>query len=242
MKKIIIVSLLITTLSGSVFADTDGEIASLETQLNDLQVPTNIAPTAVSQEKLYSVQSRFRTLKKHFGMGLGVSQNFSGSSFLKMTQVNLDFRYHLSDRWSLVVGGSYGFNSFTSSADRLMTDTPDYRTVADAAYVKTRAHILAAYNLFYGKFRLSMDKVLYFDQYIAAGPGMVNTQFGNATSGVFDIGLVFWTGKNLDVRFGIQNEFFNEQRTLSSSFERHTLGHFDVGYTFGGDSSSPERL
>ena len=51
-------------------------------------------------------------------------------------------------------------------------------------------------------------------------------------------------GKKFDVRVGFQNEFFNEKRLKSSGFERHTLGHLDIGYTFGESktSDSTERL
>lgn len=218
--------------------DTAAEMVSLESQLTDLQLPANVAPNAVSRERLYSVQTRYNPLAKRAALSIGTSRNFTGSRFLDMSQVNLDFRYNLSNRWSLVVGGSYGFNSFTADAKKLQAQDG---IMPDAAIVKNRAHALVAYNLFYGKFRLSMDQVLYFDQYISVGPGMVVTQNGSSPSGVVDVGFIFWANRKWDVRIGLQNEFFNEKRMKSSGFERHGLGHIDIGYTFGG-SESPSRM
>ncbi len=211
-------------------AKTLDSTSSLENQLAELQTPTR-PPAGVTREKMYVVQSRYNPLAKRFGFDLGASRNFSGSSYLNMTQMNLDLRYHLSDRWDLALGGSYGFNSFTSDADRLMAEQG---MLPDTAYVKNRAHLLIGYNVFYGKFRLGMDNTFYFDQYVAVGPGIVTTQFGSASAGVADVGFVFWAGRHGNVRLGVQNEFFNEKRLKSSSFERHTLAHLDIGYTFGG--------
>ncbi len=219
-------------------ATTANAAPSLEAQLKELDSPMNQAPAGVTKEKLYVVQSRYNPLKGRFGMSLGVARNFTGSSYLNMTQVNGDIRYHLSDRWSLNLGGAYGFNSFTADADKLMTTSG---IVPDAAYVKSREHIMAAFNVFYGKFRLSMDQVFYFDQYVAAGPGLIQTQFGSAPSGNLDVGFVFWAGKRGEVRIGLENEFFNEKRMKSESFERHSLAHLDIGYTFGESSEATER-
>ncbi len=213
------------------FAEPVANDSSLESQLDDLQAPANRPPEGVTKEKLYVVQSRFNPLKGRFGVSLGAARNFTGSSYLNMSQLNADFRYHLSDRWSLNLGGAYGFNSFTSDANRLMNSEG---ILPDTAYVKSRAHLLAAYNVFYGKFRVSMEETFYFDQYVAIGPGLVTTQFGGAPSGDLDVGFVFWAGRHFDVRIGLENEFFEENRLKSSSFERHSLGHLDIGYTFGG--------
>jgi outer membrane beta-barrel protein len=221
----------VALLPASAFAEPAPSSTSLEAELNSLKTPANMPPNGVTHEKLYSVQTRYNPLKGRFGISVGAARNFTGSSYLNMTQLNLDLRYHLSDRWSLVLGGAYGFNSFTSDADRLMSSDG---MLPDSAYVKTRAHALGAFNLFYGKFRASMDEVFYFDQYVAVGPGLVMTQFGSAPSGVIDIGFVFWAGRHFDVRLGFQNEFFNEKRIKSSSSERHSLAHLDIGYTFGG--------
>jgi len=215
--------------ASAAFAAT-GDMETLESQLDDLALPSNVAPATVTTEKLYSVQDRYSNLSKRLEVTLGGGQNFTGSSFLRMRQADLTLRYHLSNRWDLAASGSMGSNELTGSAERLLEREG---ILPDAAYVKNRADLLLGYHLFYGKFRLSMDKVLYFDQYIAIGPGLVMTQYGTAPSGVADIGLVFWPGSHMTVRFGFKNIFFNEKRMASSSTEHHLLGHLDVGYTFG---------
>ncbi|RYZ72243.1 MAG: hypothetical protein EOP09_03480 [Proteobacteria bacterium] len=118
----------------------------------------------------------------------------------------------------------------TNGANRLaQTDG----IVPDAAFVKSRFDALAGYNLFYGKFRLSMDTVWYFDQYIAFGPGYITTQYESSPALVADIGFVFWMGRNASFRFGVKNEFFKEQTLTESKTEHHMLGHLSVGYAFG---------
>lgn len=243
MKKMFLKSMLVLTVATSIaaasFAQAATEdMASLENQLDELKLPSNTAPAMVSQEKLYSVQDRYSNLKNRFEVTLGGGQNFTGSSFLRMRQAELALRYHFTNRLNLAVSGAYGSNEFTSGAKKLLAD--DNRLV-DAAVVKNRADLLLGWNPFYGKFRLSMDNVLYFDQYIAIGPGIVMSEYPNgagmgkntATAIVADIGMAFWVGKNMSFRFGFKNSWFNEKRMTSSSSEHHLLGHLDVGYVFG---------
>jgi uncharacterized protein with beta-barrel porin domain len=81
-----------------------------------------------------------------------------------------------------------------------------------------------------------MDQVLYFDQYVAAGPGFVTTQYGSSPAAVVDVGFAFWLGRNASLRFGVKSQYFNEKRFVDSSNVTHVLGHFDIGYAFGGKS------
>jgi outer membrane beta-barrel protein len=202
----------------------------LEEQLTDLRVPENTAPPGISRESLYSVQNRYSDLSKRFEFNLGGSKNMSSDSFLNMTELDFTSRYHFTNRWNLAVSGSYGFNSFTDSANRLMAVDG---IIPDVAIVKWRSDLLLGYNLFYGKFRMSMDQVYYFDQYLAVGPGLVKTQFGTTPSAIADIGFALWFGKKWSARFGAKNEFFNEKRVSSSGTAYHLLGHLDIGYLIG---------
>ena len=226
--KIQIFSLLFLALTAApALADNE-----LNTQLDELKLPGNVAPAGVTNEKLYSVQNRFATLSKRMEFNLGAAQNFTGNGFLQMRQINAAIGYHLNDRWSVSVSGSYGFNDFTKSADLLMSREG---IVPHAAIVKWRSDLLANYNLFYGKFRASMDQVLYFDQYVAVGPGLVNTQYGTAPAAVADIGFALWLGKNWSTRFGLKNDFFREKTQITNDLTAHMLGHLEVGYLIGGD-------
>lgn len=213
-------------LSISAVADSD-----LNAQLDELKLPTNAAPAGVTSEKLYSVQNRLMKLDRKFEFNLGGSKNFGGSGFLQMTQVNGSVGYHFNDRWSLFLSGSYGFNDFTEAAGMLILKEG---ILPDVAVVNWRSDLLLGYNLFYGKFRLSLDQVFYFDQYVSVGPGLVNTQFGTTPSAVADIGVALWFGKNWSTRFGVKNQVFNEKTVSSSHLTDHVLGHVEVGYLIGG--------
>jgi outer membrane beta-barrel protein len=232
MKSNLLSVLLLLTAVNSARAESD-----LTTQLDDLRIPQNVAPTGVTTEKLYAVQNRFVSLEKRFEVALGASKNFTGNGFLQMTQINGGVTYHLNNRWSLGLSGSYGFNEFTASANRLIQEE---RIMPDAAVVKWRSDLLLGYNLFYGKFRVSMDQVFYFDQYISAGPGLVNTQYGTTPAAVADVGFALWFGKNWSAKFGAKNSFFKEQKFMKSDMAYHLLGHIEVGYLLGGEDRSYE--
>lgn len=207
------------------------KVENLEAKLEELKLPENTAPALVTNEKLYSVQNRYSNLQYRPEIAVGGAMNFAGSTFIKMKQVDATARFHLTNRWDVSGSYSYAFNDFTDGAKEL------FRTrniLADAAFVKNRADALVGFHVFYGKFRITMDRVLYFDQYVAVGPGWITTQFGTATATVADVGMVFWTGRNLNFRLGFKNSWFEEKRQLSSSRVYHLLGHLDIGYTFGG--------
>lgn len=234
MKTVSLSLLFLTITSVSAFAQ---QAADLSTQLDDLTVPANTAPAGVTSEKLYSVQNRYLQIANKFEFTLGGAKNFTGNGFLQMSQINAGVAYHINDRWSAVVSGSYGFNDFTSSANRLIVNDG---IMPDAAIVKWRADALASYNLFYGKFRLSMDQVFYFDQYVAIGPGLVNTQYATVPAAVADVGFALWFGKNWSARFGAKNSYFREQKMLSNDMAYHLMGHIEVGYLLGGENSRYE--
>jgi outer membrane beta-barrel protein len=226
--SMIAVSSLVAFFTPSSFA---AEPVTLEQQLENLKLPENAAPSVVSAEKLYLVQNRYSSLRHRSEVTVGASKNFAGSSFIAMSQLDLSYRFHLNNRWNLSASGSYTFNELTSGAQELLNTK---KIVPDAAYIKNRADFLVGYNLFYGKMRFSMERVAYFDIYMAAGPGRITTQFGPTTAAVVDAGAAIWVGRRWSARFGIKNSFFKEQRVLSTSNVYHMLGHLDLGVLFGG--------
>jgi outer membrane beta-barrel protein len=203
----------------------------LESMLGDLNTPANEAPTSVTREQLYSVQGRVCPLKSRSGVWVGGGYNFGGSGYLSMSQLEGAYRYHLSDRFSLGLFGSYNFNKLNESGKNLLATNSQ---IPDVAYEKYRASLLLGINTFYGKIRFSMDSVTYFDQYVGIGPGIEGLSTGNTVAGVLDIGFAFWLGHGGSVRVGVQNEFFEEKRALSSVFRNDAVAHLDLGLMFGG--------
>jgi len=205
----------------------------LEQKLEALSLPSNQAPslnTGNSSEKLYSVQSRFVPLHLSSELKVAGAMNFTADSYIQSQELSLAYRFHINDRWNLNLSGAYVFNSFTDAGKKLYELE---RLIPDAAWVKYRGDLLAGFNPFYGKFRVSMDKVFYLDQYIAIGPGFVTTNKATAMALVGDIGLVFWAGRRLSVQVGFKDYFYKQQRELSSGYVNDILGHVDIGFLFG---------
>ena len=200
---------------------------SLEDQLERLSAPANQAPSAVNSEQLYAVQSRYSPLEERHEISIGGGHNFTPDSFTVSQQIDLSYRYYLSNRWFLGATGSYVFNDFSQAGQDALNKEG---LIPDAAYAKTRIDALVGYNLFYGKFRLSMDEVFYFDQYVALGPGLVSFDTGNEIAVVGDIGFVAWIGKNFSLRFGLKDYFVNHVRVKESGMAHNFLGHLEFGY------------
>ena len=81
-------------------------------------------------------------------------------------------------------------------------------------YVKSRFDVTARYLLFYGKFRLNMDTVLYFDHFVSLGPALIGLNTGNSPGLVADTGLAFWFGKNWNALFGVKSYFFQKRHYM----------------------------
>jgi len=200
--------------------------ASLEDRLKALELPTNQAPAAVPSEKLYAVQNRLTPLRWRHELVLGGAKNFSADDFLVSNEVRLAYYLHISDRWAVALSGSYVTNSLSASGERLLAQQ---KLLPDSAYVKYCGDLTANYSLFYGKFRVSMDSVFYFDQYIALGPGYVSLNTGGAPAAVGDVGFALWFGKWASVRVGVKDFFYNEKLLLSTRWTHNVLAHLDVG-------------
>jgi outer membrane beta-barrel protein len=221
--------------STAAWAEETKHEESLDSQLEALSLPENQSPVPVSQEKLYSVQSRYATLKSRHELSVGFAKNMTPPSYLSSQQIDATYRFHLSDRFSLGVGGSYVFNTLTDAGEHLRDIEG---IVPDAAYVKYRANFLATYNLFYGKFRVSMDRVFYFDQYLSLGPGYVVTDLSHSAAAVGDIGLALWLGRTGSIRIGLKDYYFHEVRHLSASNVQDIVFHVDLGILLGQGGST----
>lgn len=217
-----------SSLMGAV-AESSSEPASaptLESQLGELALPSNRAPAAVSTERMYSVQNRLTPLARRSEFTLGGAKNFTPDDFLVSSEVRLGYNFHLSDRWSVGLSGSYVFNALSSAGERLLAYE---NLLPDSAFVRHRADALVTYNLFYGKFRLTMDEVFYFDQYLSLGAGYVDLNTGSSIAAVGDIGLALWLGRGTSVRLGVKDYFYRERLALSTPMVHNVLAHLDVG-------------
>jgi len=208
------------------------EDVSLEEELGRLNMPANVAPLGVSSEQLYSIQSRYAPLRYRSEVSLGGSRNFNADSFIASNEIDLNYRFHLGDRWSIAAGAAFGSNSLTAAGKRLLTVDG---IAPDTAPVKSRSELTAGFNAFYGKFRVSMEKVLYFDQYFSLGASRTVMDSGAVSFGpTAEAGFVFWMGKRGSVRLSIKDHYYKQKRRLGSGMINDVMGGLTVGYLFGG--------
>lgn len=205
------------------------EEVNLEERLSALQLPENAIPIQGIEEKFYAVQTRYVPLQGRFEFSLGGAKDFNTGGYTSSQQFDIGLNYYLTDRWFLSSGASFVANRFTDSAVYLLEKEG---LIPDISVPTQRYDLQAGYHLFYGKFRVSMDTVFYFDQYVSLGTGYVVADAGDSFSLVGDIGLALWLGKRFSVRFGLEDFFYNEKRRLSTAYVHHLLGHASVGYLF----------
>jgi len=198
----------------------------LEKELQGLSLPENQLPVTASEEKLYSVQTRYSSLDTRFELSAGGAHNFVENPYLDSNQVNGALRFHIAERFNLGVSGAYVFNQLSPSGKRLYREE---RILADFAFTKYRADFTLGSNLFYGKFRLSLDEVFYFDLYADVGVAAVWQNTGRRISPLADVGFAFWLGKWGVARLGVKNLVFKEKRQKSESLTYHGLAHLDIG-------------
>jgi outer membrane beta-barrel protein len=234
MKKYLWILVLAAGLSVSSGARAASSTPTLADDIESLQVDDQAQVSSVSTEKLYSFQTRYAPLTSRSEFTFTGGRNFTGDSFLATNQLGLGYRFHFSDRFSAGVEGSFVFNKLTESADRLYESQ---RVLPDVAYVRQRADLTLAYNLFYGKIRPGIDSNVYFDQYIALGAGGVKLDSGTKPELVADIGFAFWLGKTGSLRLGFKDYYFQETRRLSQGYTHNITGYVGVGILLGGSSS-----
>ncbi|MCC6277117.1 MAG: outer membrane beta-barrel domain-containing protein [Oligoflexia bacterium] len=225
---VVVVMLTAHSSTGAADNSSQSDEQALTEQLQGLDLE-NKAPEGVSRESLYVVQDRYLPLKNRSEITVGAGINLTGDSYLKTTQVELGYRFHLNNRWS--IGANYAFvgNSFTDTANELIANEG---IAPDVAFAKSRMDLLLNFNAFYGKFRLTMDRVLYFDQYVAIGPGLMEMNSGNTPAGVADVGFVFWVEKLGSVRVGLKDYIYQEKRLKGESITQNLHAHLDIGYVF----------
>jgi outer membrane beta-barrel protein len=210
--------------AGTARADTPGQ--TLDDEVHSLELPAETPNHSEALENLAAVQDRYSPLAGRMELGLSIGRDFTGDSFLNTNQLELSFRYHLTNHWSLGISGAALSNAYTSSADTLYTQTGQ---VPDVAYTRFRTDLTVGYNLFYGKVRLGFTQNVYFDQYVALGGGLADQNSGNEPEGLVDVGFAVWLDKWGSLRFGIRDYVLNEQSVLNSGINNNITGYIGLG-------------
>jgi len=227
MKKLFLLSVVL--LASSAFANTSSS-SPLEAELNSLAVPSD--RSMVSTDKLYSIQSRLFPLKNRHELGLIGGKNLNQDGSINSNQFGGLYRYHLSDKWAVGLNYFKVNNELSPAGKKLVNDKG---VLPDRDYVKSQTDVVAEYNLFYGKMRFDLDRVVYFDQYWDVGVGQVALGRGNSTAVVVDAGIAFWFGKMMSARMGLKNDFYNEKSLSGGSTSVHNMvGYLSFGILLGG--------
>lgn len=204
---------------------------NLEKELESLNMPINEGPANASIDNLYSVQTRFLPLTKKHELTLNVGKNLNAGGLLNSEQVGGTYRYHINDKFSFGVGGYKVFNEISTDGKDVLRAG---RLVNPKDYVIQQYEASVSYNVFYGKFRLGLNRVFYFDQYISLGAGVAELASGNTQMISPEIGLAFWLGKMGSIRLGLRNELYNEQTLDGESLNHNMVSYLGIGILFGG--------
>ena len=212
--------------------DNVEQMNALEEKLEALNIPGNQLPNVVNTDKLYSLHNRYAPLSSRHEISVAMGKNLTIDGFFSSNQVGLIHHYHFNDRFSSVLNINKVFNDLNSSGEILMSRD---RIVPDKDYIIHQVDLGLEYNLFYGKFRLGRDRVFYFDQYVSLGAGLVELKSGSTFTATANVGLAFWAGRSTSVRFGLKNDFYEEENLQGSqSFNHNLVTYLSVGHLFGG--------
>ncbi len=204
--------------------------SNLEEQLEALKMPSNRLPDVVSREKIYAIQVRHNDLNKKHELVVGGGNQILGGGHLSQRRFGMGYFYHVNPRWALSVNATKAFNELNDEGELLLEKQ---ELVPDKDFSKQAFDVQASYNAFYGKFRFSMDRTFYFDQYISLGIGIVDLYSRTAPMLTGDIGLNLWVHKSMSMRFGLRNELYREQRVTGETSNHNLIAHISMGYLFG---------
>lgn len=211
--------------------------APLSEEIKHVQLPTTATATPAT-ENLYAVQDRLYPLKYGALLSGGMGRNFNTNGLVSSNETFGNLRFYLSDRIFTSFYGSQVNNRLSGPAERLKDDEEVF---PDVVFVRRRGDAMLGANLFYGKFRLTMDQTFYFDHYIAVGAGVIDQTNGiediRARGAVAETGFAFWFGR-VNFNLGVKDYNFEEQRRLSNGRVHHVIGFSSIGLLLGGKGNA----
>ena len=206
------------------------EKGTLETHLDNLAIPDGRISPALSEDQIFIVNTRYSSLIERHEVSLLGGGNFTADSHLSMQLMALTYRYHLNDSWSF--GGRFSrYSTSLSSAGEALLD--NHQIVPDTDYALNAQEVFANYHTTYGKIRVTPRQVMYFDQYVALGLGVVELSRGRAPMGLLDLGFAFWPGGHASVRLGLKNEGYWQEKFKGQEFQHNMMGYVEIGWLFG---------
>ena len=219
--------LLLVTLFWNCYGQSD---LDLDSQLESLHMSWDRLPNIISREKIYAIQNRHNNLEKKHEIVIGAGNQLLGNGLLSQRKLGINYSYYLNMNWAVKVGGTRSFNQLNDNGEILFHRQ---EILPDKDFSRHSFDVQAVYNAFYGKFRLSMERVFYFDQYFSLGLGSVNLYSGTTPMMMGDVGLSVWVSKNILIRMGLRNEWYREKRVTRTATNYNFIAHTGLGYLFG---------
>lgn len=219
-------SLLLLLLVGNSFAETD-----LTKKLDDLRIPDDKISPMITKDKLYIVNKRYSSLVNRHEVSLAGVSNLTSVSHIDNTALTGAYRYHINSTFSLGVKYNDYYNELTPAGEKLFNEE---KILPDTDFALKSTTAFLGVNTFYGKMRLTEQTIIYFDQYINLGYGEIElTENGIQKLVNIDLGFVFWGGKHISTRFGLNNEFYSQRKINGLTNVHNMMGYFEIGYLFG---------
>lgn len=174
------------------------------------------------------VQNRLYTNRKklEFGFNLG---SVSSDPFLVNTSLSGTVGYHFSDLFSVHLGYTQNF-VWGSEALKSLEQFSGSGKTAVTNKQKNWITLDTRWSMLYGKVSLFGAKILYFDSYLSAGVGIVNTENGSSLAIMPGIGQVYHisqtVGLNLHYKLFLYDETLKSRNTASLNAVLGTHGNF----------------
>jgi outer membrane beta-barrel protein len=222
-----ILTIILLALSWTVYAQ---EVSDLEKKLELLNLPDEKVMPLVSQDKLYIINTRYSSLVNRHEISLMGATNFMADSHLSTQQAAATYRYHLNSRFSFGLRYTRYSNKLNSAGEKLFANQ---QILPDTDFALNGQEAFVTFNTFYGKIRLTSERVSYFDQYISLGAGQVELASGKTNLAIADVGFALWIGKHMSARVGFKNEFYQQIQVSGEENIHNGLGYLEFGYLFG---------
>lgn len=221
-----ILSLFLLMIVSSSYAEDD-----LTKKLDNLRIPDDKVSPMVSQDKLYIVNKRYSSLVNRHELSFAGLNNLTSVSHIDNTALSGLYRYHINSTFSVGLRYNDYYNELTPAGEKLFREE---KILPDTDFALKSTSAFLGFNTFYGKMRLTEKSIIYFDQYINLGYGNVELARNGFQKLVnIDLGFVFWGGKHISTRIGLNNEFYSQRKVNGLTNVHNAMGYIEFGYLFG---------
>lgn len=218
--------------AANAYAQTSDEANNAEDALaEDVEALADVIRVIQQRPILRAHRLEVQTL---FGLGL------SDTMFQHMAPV-LNMRFHIDERWSVGASGAYYFPDTHGHDYPLSTTSAVFEDVAgtfevfpEKAVIEWFAGVDAAFIPVDGKFALFNNYILYFDFYVLAGGGVLQTS-RSATpkpAGMVGLGWRLTFNRWLAMTLEFRDHLYVESYNAGNEFVNHVMFQAGLSWWF----------